>query len=88
MNPIEQTWKLIRSRAFYNVNFSSLDKVVDCLADVICSLPPALISSVTARAWILNLFIEVQYQNQLCSHSLYALPFWNCHLENPAAGQL
>ncbi len=59
MNPIEQIWKAIRVQAFYNVNFSSLDKVVERLSDVICSLSPARISSITGRSWILNCFIEV-----------------------------
>lgn len=57
MNPIEQIWKEIRVRGFYNVYFSSLDKVVDRLSVVICSLRPSSISSITGRAWILNCFI-------------------------------
>lgn len=59
MNPIEQIWKEIRMRGFYNRIFSSLANVVDRLSDVICSLASSTISSITARSWIINVFIEV-----------------------------
>jgi len=59
MDPIEQIWKAIRMQAFYHVNFPSLGKVMDRLSDVICSLSPARIPSITCPSWILNCFIEV-----------------------------
>jgi len=64
MNPIEQIWKAIRMQAFYHVNFPSLVKVMDYLSDVICSLSPARISSITGRSWILNCFMVIPL-NQL-----------------------
>lgn len=56
MNPIEQIWKEIRKRGFRNEVFSSLDKVVDRLCDVICSLSMDSIMSITGRDWILSIF--------------------------------
>lgn len=58
MNPIEQIWKEIRKLGFRNEVFPSLDKVVDRLRLAICSLFPQLISRITARDWILNVFIS------------------------------
>ena len=58
MNPIEQIWKEIRKLGFKNEVFTSLDKVVDRLCLTICSLLPQLISHITARAWILNVFVS------------------------------
>ncbi len=49
MNPIEQIWKELRKRGFKNEVFSSLEKVVDHVCDVICSLTPAIIHSITGR---------------------------------------
>ena len=56
MNPIEQIWKEIRKRGFRNETFQSLDKVIDRLCDVICSLSHQLIRSITGRDWILQCF--------------------------------
>lgn len=56
MNPIEQIWKEIRKRGFKNEIFSSLDKVVDRLCNVICDLSNDVIKSITARKWILQCF--------------------------------
>ena len=58
MDPIEQIWKEIRKLGFKNEVFPSLDKVVDRLCLTICSLLPQLISHMTARAWILNIFVS------------------------------
>ena len=58
MNPIEQIWKQIRKLGFKNEVFPSLDKVVDRLCLTICSLLPQPISHITARAWILNVFVS------------------------------
>ena len=56
MNPIEQIWKEIRKRGFRNEIFQTLDKVIDRLCDVICSLSRETISSITLRNWILDCF--------------------------------
>ena len=58
MNPIEQIWKEIRKRGFKNEVFQTLEKVVDCLCDTICSLSPHSIKSITGRDWILSMFIN------------------------------
>ena len=55
MNPIEQIWKELRTRGFRNEVFQTLDKVVDRLCEVIRSLSPQAIQSITARSWILSL---------------------------------
>ncbi len=57
MNPIEQIWKEIRKIGFKNEVFQSLNAVIERLCDVICSLTPELIKSVTGRSWILSCFI-------------------------------
>ncbi|MBQ1404847.1 MAG: IS630 family transposase [Oscillospiraceae bacterium] len=56
MNPIEQIWKEIRKRGFRNEAFTSLDKVIERLCDTIKNLPAAVISSITGRDWILNIY--------------------------------
>ena len=56
MNPIEQIWKEIRKRGFCNEIFATLEKVVDRLCDVICSLSNETISSITGRNWIIKAF--------------------------------
>ena len=56
MNPIEQIWKEIRKRGFRNEVFTTLEKVVDRLCDVICSLSNETISSITGRDWIIKAF--------------------------------
>ncbi len=56
MNPIEQIWKELRKRGFKNEVFSTLEKVVDRLCDVICSLTPDVIHSITGREWIVKCF--------------------------------
>ncbi len=56
MNPIEQIWKELRKRGFKNEVFSTLEKVVDRLCDVICSLTPAAIHNITGREWIIECF--------------------------------
>ena len=56
MNPIEQIWKEIRKRGFRNEVFSTLEKVIDRLCNTICSLSPAVISSITGRDWIIKAF--------------------------------
>ena len=56
MNPIEQIWKEIRKRGFRNEVFSTLEKVVDRLCDTICSLSNNVISSITGREWIIEVF--------------------------------
>ena len=54
MNPMEQVWKDIRKRGFKNEHFSTLEKVVDKLCDVIVSLTKFDIASITGRAWIVS----------------------------------
>ena len=56
MNPIEQIWKELRKRGFRNEVFLTLDKVVDRLCDTIRSLSHSVITSITGRIWIINLF--------------------------------
>ncbi len=56
MNPIEQIWKEIRKRGFRNEAFLSLDKVIERLCDTIKNLPAAVISSITGRDWILDIY--------------------------------
>jgi len=56
MNPIEQIWKEIRKRGFKNEIFQTLEKVIDRLCDVICSISKNTISSITARSWIVAMF--------------------------------
>ena len=56
MNPIEQIWQEIRKRGFRNEVFTSLMKVVDRLCDTISSLPAQLISHITCRNWIAEVF--------------------------------
>ena len=56
MNPIEQIWKEIRKRGFRNEIFATLEKVVDRLYDTICTLSNHVISSITGRQCIIELF--------------------------------
>ena len=56
MNPIEQIWKELRKMGFCNKIFATLEKVVDRLCEVICSLSNEAIRSITARSWILSTF--------------------------------
>ena len=56
MNPIEQIWKEIRKRGFRNEVFASLEKVMDRLCDMICSLTNEVVSSITGRDWIVKPF--------------------------------
>jgi putative transposase len=54
MNPIEQIWKELRKRGFRNEIFKSLDKVIDRLCDIICSLPNETVKSITSRDRIVS----------------------------------
>ena len=56
MNPIEQIWKELRKMGFRNEVFTTLEKVVDRLCDVICKLSADTIRSITRRDWIIELF--------------------------------
>lgn len=56
MNPIEQIWTEIRKCGFKNEVFSTLEKVVERLCDVISSIDPITIASITGREWILGMF--------------------------------
>ena len=56
MNPIEQIWKELRKIGFRNQVFTTLEKVVARLCDVICSLSTAMIKSITCRSWIIEAF--------------------------------
>jgi putative transposase len=58
MNPIEQVWKEIRKRGFKNEIFKTLDDVVDRLCDTICSLANYTIKNISARNWILQMFLS------------------------------
>ena len=57
MNPIEQIWKEIRKLGFRNEVFQTLNKVVDRLCATIRSLSASTIQSITARQWIIKVFI-------------------------------
>lgn len=56
MNPIEQIWKEIRKRGFYNVLFDTLDQVIERLCSVICGLSNDVIKHITCREWIKSMF--------------------------------
>ena len=56
MNPIEQIWKELRTRGFKNEIFQTLEKVVDRLCEVICSLSHDTVKSITGRDWIIGMF--------------------------------
>jgi putative transposase len=56
MNPIEQIWKEVRRIGFKNEVFQSLEKVIDRLCSVICSLSHETIKSITGRDWIIQCF--------------------------------
>jgi len=56
MNPIEQIWKEIRKRGFYNEVFPTLENVVSRLCDTIGSLSHNVVSSITLRRWIIEAF--------------------------------
>ena len=56
MNPIEQIWKELRITGFRNEVFATLEKVVDRLCDIICTLTSDTIKSITRRSWIINCF--------------------------------
>ena len=56
MNPIEQIWKEIRKLGFRNEIFATWEYVVDRLCDTICALSSHVISSITARSWIIKCF--------------------------------
>ena len=56
MNPIEQIWKELRKAGFRNELFSSLEKVVDRLSEVIQNLSKDTVRSITGRDWILGMF--------------------------------
>ena len=53
---MEQIWKESRKRGFRNEVFATLEKVVDRLCDTICSLHNNVISSITGRDWIIEVF--------------------------------
>jgi transposase len=55
MNPIEQIWKELRKRGFRNELFKTLEKVIERLCEVICSLSNDTVKSITGRQWILSL---------------------------------
>jgi len=54
MNPIEQIWSWLRLHGFRNEIFHTLDKVVDRLCEVICSLTLETVMSITHRNWIMS----------------------------------
>ena len=56
MNPIEQIWKELRAKGFFNEVFASLEKVVDRLCETINHLAKETIISITRRDWISNIF--------------------------------
>jgi len=55
MNPVEQVWKDIRKRGFKNELFTTLEKVVDELCDVIRSFSSHDLFKITGRDWILDI---------------------------------
>jgi len=54
MNPIEQIWAWLRLHGFRNEIFSTLNKVVDRLCEVIRSLSISTVKSITHRSWIMS----------------------------------
>lgn len=56
MNPIEQIWKEVRKQGFRNEIFPTLDRVIDRLCDILCSLPNSTVKSITCRDWVLSCF--------------------------------
>lgn len=59
MNPIEQIWKQIRSMGFRNEVFHSLADVVNRLCETIRLLSLDMVTSITARKWIIDCFLDV-----------------------------
>lgn len=55
MNPIEQIWRELRARGFYNEVFQTLANVVDRLCNTICNLTAETIRSINVlsikRQW-------------------------------------
>ena len=56
MNPIEQIWRELRTQGFRNEIFSTLEKVVDRLCEVIVNLSKETVISITRRDWIYAIF--------------------------------
>lgn len=56
MNPTEQIWKEVRKSGFKNTAFSTLDKVVDKLSDILGNVKNELVKSVCGREWIVSMF--------------------------------
>jgi putative transposase len=54
MNPIEQIWAWLRLHGFRNEIFSTLNKIVDRLCEVIRSLSISTVKSITHRSWIMS----------------------------------
>lgn len=52
LNPIERIWRELRKRGFRNEVFTTLEKVVIRLCQVICSLSPLDIQSIASARWI------------------------------------
>jgi len=52
MNPIEQLWHEIREKGFANMNFGSLNKVIDKLCQTVNNLTNEVIISITRRGWL------------------------------------
>ena len=57
MNPIEQIWRELRTKAFKNEVFQSLAKVVDRLCETINNLTREVVSWITLRGWMMADFI-------------------------------
>jgi putative transposase len=55
MNPVEQVWKEMRKRGFKNESFTTLEKVVDKVCNVINSFSASDIVSITSRDWIVSI---------------------------------
>ena len=56
LNPIENLWKVIRERFFPNLDYETMDRLEENLADTLCYLEetPELIQSVTGYQWLLD----------------------------------
>jgi len=56
LNPIENLWKVMRERFFPNLDFESMERLEENLADTLLYLEetPELIRSVTGYQWLLD----------------------------------
>jgi len=56
LNPMEQVWKVLRSRGFKNEAFATLNDVMDRLCEVIMTLTKKQTKNIVGRLWLLAMF--------------------------------